>query len=492
MSSLDDFLITGYSRLLLSRSDDLPSDIIKLILNFFEITAIINIAVGKCGNSLTKQFYKSLMNEYNLNDDGLWTENSNKCISTSYLRQSLDSKTKRFVPRSILTDLKYKTQEIFSKNSVFITENFIFPQDDHENSIAKTFPCGYYTQGNERINDIMNILRKEIETYDEPQCIQYIHSIAGGVGSGLSTLIMKTVKETFPNLINISFCIHPLSEKILKCYDYDTEIGTNQPIAIGAINSLLGMNYINEFCDGIFLLDNQTLYNLAINKYKMLGKNEVNTFTEMNFIANQMINDVSSIFRYNDSMGFNVSYFMKSMIKYPKFKYFLMSKFPFYDQNGNICKGDQEKYENVKMNVNEMTKRLFSKNSNSIGYKMNNSMNISTLLIYRGYDKKTVNNKDIMKYLTDTKYKFEDDVITTFITKQPLYLAKSTAMISNSTLAKSVLQKTLNEWSKVYKYKSFFHWFKNEGLEESEMVECDMNLRRLVTEYSQYEENKKT
>ena len=43
--------------------------------------------------------------------------------------------------------------------------------------------AGHYTEGAELINDFLDNLRKEIESHDEPQAIQFTHSLGGGTGT---------------------------------------------------------------------------------------------------------------------------------------------------------------------------------------------------------------------------------------------------------------------------------------------------------------------
>ena len=101
------------------------------------------------------------------------------------------------------------------------------------------------------------------------------------------------------------------------------------------------------------------------------------------FIANQMINDVTSIFRYNDSLGLNVDSFINKMIKFPKLKYLCTSKAPFYDDDGEIL--DDEKYDN---DIMKLTQNVFDLKKSFVSSKDNDDIftNISTLMMYRGFE----------------------------------------------------------------------------------------------------------
>ncbi|VDK70809.1 unnamed protein product, partial [Onchocerca ochengi] len=39
----------------------------------------------------------------------------------------------------------------------------------------------------------------------------------------------------------------------------------------------------------------------------------------------------------------------------------------------------------------------------------------------------------------------------------------------------------------MFQHKTFFHWYKSEGIEEAEFMEADNTIKDLITEYKQYE-----
>ena len=62
-------------------------------------------------------------------------------------------------------------------------------------SCGNNWAKGFYTDGAELIDETMDCLRKEIESCDEPQAIQFMHSIGGvGTGLGMGTLMVQKLK----------------------------------------------------------------------------------------------------------------------------------------------------------------------------------------------------------------------------------------------------------------------------------------------------------
>ena len=60
-----------------------------------------------------------------------------------------------------------------------------------ENIYAK----GFYTDGAELVDSILDAACKEAEACDMLQGFQLMHSLGGGTGSGMGSLLIKKIKE---------------------------------------------------------------------------------------------------------------------------------------------------------------------------------------------------------------------------------------------------------------------------------------------------------
>merc|ERR1711862_929877 len=54
---------------------------------------------------------------------------------------------------------------------------------------------GHYTEGAELIDSVLDVVRKEAEGCDCLQGFQMCHSLGGGTGSGMGTLLISKVRE---------------------------------------------------------------------------------------------------------------------------------------------------------------------------------------------------------------------------------------------------------------------------------------------------------
>ena len=98
---------------------------------------------------------------------------------------------------------------------LFRPDNFVFGQSGAGNNWAK----GHYTEGThfkftqqnfnfilklsfegaELVDSVLDVVRKECETSDCLQGFQLTHSLGGGTGSGLGTLLVSKIKEEYPD-----------------------------------------------------------------------------------------------------------------------------------------------------------------------------------------------------------------------------------------------------------------------------------------------------
>ena len=68
---------------------------------------------------------------------------------------------------------------------------------------------GHYTEGAELVDAVLDVLRKEAEGCDCLQGFQLAHSLGGGTGSGMGTLLISKIREEYPDRIMNTFSVVP-------------------------------------------------------------------------------------------------------------------------------------------------------------------------------------------------------------------------------------------------------------------------------------------
>merc|ERR1719453_2490312 len=134
---------------------------------------------------------------------------------------------------------------------LFRPDNFVFGQTGAGNNWAK----GHYTEGAELIDSVLDVVRKEAESCDCLQGFQLTHSMGGGTGSGMGTLLISKVREEYPDRIMMTFSVFPspkVSDTVVEPY-----------------NATLSVHQLVENSDVCMCLDNEALYDICFRTLKL-------------------------------------------------------------------------------------------------------------------------------------------------------------------------------------------------------------------------------
>ena len=127
----------------------------------------------------------------------------------------------RYVPRNILMDLEPGTMDSVRSGpfgQIFRPDNFVFGQSGAGNNWAK----GHYTEGAELIDAVLDVVRKEAEGCDCLQGFTMTHSLGGGTGSGMGTLLISKIREEYPDRVMCTYSVFPspkVSDTVVEPYN---------------------------------------------------------------------------------------------------------------------------------------------------------------------------------------------------------------------------------------------------------------------------------
>lgn len=116
---------------------------------------------------------------------------------------------------------------------------------------------GYYTEGAELVDSVMDITRREAESCDCLQGFQLCHSLGGGTGSGMGSLLISRIREEYPDRMLSTFSIVPspkVSDTVVEPY-----------------NATLSIHHLVEHVDSTFCIDNEALYDICFRHLKSMS-----------------------------------------------------------------------------------------------------------------------------------------------------------------------------------------------------------------------------
>lgn len=177
---------------------------------------IVHLQTGQCGNQIGAKFWEVISDEHGVDPSGAYVGTSPQQLEriNVYFNEASSGK---YVPRAVLVDLEPGTMDAVKAGPVgqlFRPDNFVFGQSGAGNNWAK----GHYTEGAELVDSVMDVVRKEAESCDCLQGFQITHSLGGGTGAGMGTLLISKIREEFPDRMMCTFSVVP-SPKVPICDD---------------------------------------------------------------------------------------------------------------------------------------------------------------------------------------------------------------------------------------------------------------------------------
>ena len=423
---------------------------------------IIALQIGQCGNQVGEQFWDTISQEHGLSPDGTFSGNVlQKQRLNVYFNES---STSRYVPRSINIDLEPGTLDTIKSGkmgSLFKPDSFIFGHGGAGNNWAK----GHYTEGMDLCDDIMDLVRKEFENCDCPQGFQVTHSLGGGTGSGLGTLILTKLKDEYYDKIISTFSVVPspsISETVVEPY-----------------NCTLSVHKLLD-CSGItFCFDNEALYKITSN----LLKEQRPSYQSLNTLISSVMSGITCSLRFPGQLNQDLRKLAVNMVPYQRLHFFSSSIAP-------LSSALAMKYESL--SIQEVIQQLFDKKNMMVDLDPTQGKYLTANCIMRG----KISTHDCEEQVYKLREKNTDSFIPwipnniqlSVCDVAPKGLNLGGTFIGNTTSIMDLFERVNKQFLAMYKKKAYLHLYEEEGMDEEEFNEAEGNLMDLINEYKQYDQ----
>eukprot|EP01084_Bolivina_argentea_P025816 48005_1 len=440
---------------------------------------IVTICVGNCGIYTGAKYYETIMDEHHIHKNGTFTGNTNQQNDillidkiNTYFKHTT---TTQYSPRAIFIDTdKNSINQIFtSPFGSLLNKTNLITTDFSDSSII--FPKGHYTQGTEIIDNIMNKIRQEIEICDYYQGFNMMHSLGGGIGSGLGSLILIKMTDNYPDKVSFVYSVYPSITRHSK--NHLTSHNANFEI----YNSILSTHQLIENCWLNFPIFNHLLFDICHKQCNIKHP----TYDDINWLISLILSGVTSPIRFHSetSLCNNLRSMYSLVTVFPRLHFLGICHSPFWSNNTKY-------FSNVTRIINNSIYNLG--NVSKIRPEDGKYMNIS--LFYRSNDEKSVNKmnmfaSELIERITDDFVQWMPNNFSSCKIKDgnSIFYEKYTPImatsIANTTAIKGIYQELSAQFSKLYKRNAYLFWYKREGMDEMEFKEADKNIRDLVSEY---------
>ncbi|KAJ2722226.1 Tubulin beta-3 chain [Coemansia sp. Benny D115] len=424
---------------------------------------VLTLQVGQCGNQIGSAFWETIVQEHGINEDGFYV--GNHASQTERLNVYFDEAlNKRYVPRMVAVDLEPGVHQAIREGKygrLFRPESMISAQNGAGNNWAK----GFYTEGAELLDQVLDTVRQNVERCDMLSGFQLSHSIGGGTGSGMGSLILQKVREEYPDRMMSTFTVIPSpssSDTVVEPY-----------------NSVLTLHHLVENSDMTFCLDNQALSNICIDVLKIKSP----THSDLNGLVANVMSGVTTSLRFPGQLNADLRKLAVNMVPFPRL-HFLMSGI------APLTASKMKDYRQV--TVPDLCQQMYQTQNMMVDCNPHHGRYLTCATMFRG--------KVSVKECEDCVLSYTDKHASEFIQWIPnstqivvcdvpaVGTEISSTFLGNNTAIREAFVRVSSQFSKLFRRKAFIHWYTDEGMDEMEFTEAESNINDLVNEYTQYQE----
>ncbi|EOB14994.2 Tubulin beta chain [Nosema bombycis CQ1] len=424
---------------------------------------IIHLQTGQCGNQVGGKFWETISNEHGISPEGKYVGTSDNQLERINVYYN-ESSCKKYVPRAVLIDLEPGTMDAIRQGpygELFRPDNFVFGQSGAGNNWAK----GHYTEGAELIDSVMDVVRKEAESSDCLQGFQITHSLGGGTGAGMGTLLISKIREEFSDRMICTFSVVPspkVSDTVVEPY-----------------NATLSIHQLVENADETFCIDNEALYDICFKTLKLNNPG----YGDLNHLVSLVMSGVTTCLRFPGQLNADLRKLAVNMIPFPRLHFFVVSFTPLIAQGTQRFKT---------YSVSELTQQMFDSRNMMTACDPKKGRYLTVAAVFRG----KISMKDVDEQMSSIQTKSSNlfvewipsNVKTAVCDIAPTGFEMSGTFMGNTTAIQELFKRISEQFSLMFRKKAFLHWYTGEGMDEMEFSEAEANMNDLLAEYQQYQE----
>ncbi len=424
---------------------------------------IVHIQAGQCGNQIGAKFWEVISDEHGIDPTGTYHGDSDLQLEriNVYFNEATGG---RYVPRAILMDLEPGTMDSVRAGpygQLFRPDNFVFGQTGAGNNWAK----GHYTEGAELIDSVLDVVRKEAEGCDCLQGFQVAHSLGGGTGSGMGTLLISKIREEYQDRIIETFSIFPspkVSDTVVEPY-----------------NATLSIHLLVDSTDEVMVIDNEALYDICFRTLKLTTP----TYGDLNHLVSATMSGVTCSLRFPGQLNADLRKLAVNLVPFIRLHFFMVGFAPLTSRGSQVYRA---------LTVPELTQQMFDAKNMMCASDPRHGRYLTCSAIFRG----RMSTKEVDEQMLNVKAKnnsyfvewIPNNIKSAICDIPPKGLKMAVTFIGNSTAIQEMFKRVSEQFTLMFRRKAFLHWYTGEGMDEMEFTEAESNLSDLVTEYQNYQD----
>ena len=440
---------------------------------------IISIQGGKCGNEIGLKFWERISDEHGVDPRGQYHEDCDlqlEKIEVFYKEYS--GCDYMYHPRNICFDLKTSTMDHVWNSSyghIFDPENFVFGGTE---GTKGNWGKGHYTESAELIDWLLDAVRREAEESESPQGFMLSHSMEGGAGGGMGSLLIAHLKEEFPTKIITTVSVFPNSGDIGR--------GQLSPYEehLYPYSSVLTLNELIQNADIVMCMENLNITNICINTQRINNPK----YPELNHLIGVGMAGITSSLRFPTNCELNCSLYnmYQNMVPLPNIHFLSIGISPFTMRGSGQYRA---------LSLPMLAAQMFDMGHRLSGGLCPQNLHsphggdpkyLATSACFRGrmlYEEVDFAMQSVCGENSHAFVNYMPDSVKTSICQiGPKGLKMSVTYIINSTAISHTFQREVENFRFLYRKKAFVKNLREEGLEEMDLEEALINVENLIDE----------
>jgi len=308
-------------------------------------------------------------------------------------------------------------------------------------------------------------VRKEAEGCDCLQGFQVTHSLGGGTGSGMGTLLISKIREEYPDRMMMTFSVFPspkVSDTVVEPY-----------------NCTLSVHQLVENADEVMVIDNEALYDICFRTLKLTTP----TYGDLNHLVSAVMAGATCCLRFPGQLNADLRKLAVNLIPFPRLHFFMIGFAPLTSRASTNFRP---------LTVPELTQQMFDAKNMMCAADPRHGRYLTAACMFRGaMSSKEVDDQMLNVQTKNSAFFVEwipNNIKTSICDIAPRGLKMSTTFIGNSTSIQEMFKRVSEQFTLMFRRKAFLHWYTGEGMDEMEFTEAESNMNDLIAEYQQYQD----